>query len=148
MSGRRGMAQKNLDLIEHSRRILAEIQPTTVRGVAYQLFTRGLIENMGTSCVRNVSRMIVIARENGAIPWSWIVDETRNEEWSPSWNGLEDFGEKVVREYRKDFWQRQDFLDQGFQRKRHRRRDRAACIERIRRQLQNPSRFRIRDFAS
>ena len=24
--------------------------------------------------------MLVIARENGAIPWSWIVDETRNEE--------------------------------------------------------------------
>ena len=37
-----------------------------------------------------------------------IVDETRNEEWSPSWNGLEDFGETVVREYRKDFWKRQD----------------------------------------
>ena len=51
MSGR-GMSQKNLDLIEHSRRILAEIQPTTVRGVAYQLFTRGLIENMGNKCVR------------------------------------------------------------------------------------------------
>jgi len=44
MSGR-GMAQKSLDLIEHSRNILAELHPTTVRGVAYQLFTRGLIEN-------------------------------------------------------------------------------------------------------
>jgi hypothetical protein len=54
MSGR-GMAQKSLDLIEHSRRILAAIHPTTVRGVAYQLFTRGLIENMGDKCVRNVS---------------------------------------------------------------------------------------------
>ena len=58
----RGMSQKNLDLIEHCRSILAEIQPTTVRGVAYQLFTRGLIENMGRKCVANVSRMIVIAR--------------------------------------------------------------------------------------
>jgi hypothetical protein len=40
MTGR-GMAQKNLDLIEHSRRILAVMHPATVRGVAYQLFTRG-----------------------------------------------------------------------------------------------------------
>jgi hypothetical protein len=107
MTGR-GMAQKSIDLIGHCRSILAEIQPTTVRGVAYQLFTRGLIENMGRKCVANVSRMIVIARENGIIPWSWIVDETRNEEYSASWSGLGDFGENVVHQYRKDFWQRQD----------------------------------------
>src|ERR1700732_4363757 len=108
MSIGRGRAQKSLDLIEHCRSILAEIQPTTVRGVAYQLFTRGLIENMGRKCVANVSRMIVIAREKGIIPWSWIVDDTRNEKYFPKWNGLEDFGERVVSQYRKDFWQRQD----------------------------------------
>src|SRR3984893_2696997 len=104
----RGMAQKTLDLIEHSRRILTEIKPTTVRGVAYQLFTRGLIENMGRKCVANVSRMIVIAREKGIIPWEWIVDDTRSGRGFPKWNGLEDFGELVVSQYRKDFWQRQD----------------------------------------
>jgi hypothetical protein len=69
----RGMAQKSLDLIEHCRGILAEIHPTTVRGVAYQLFTRGLIENMGLACVRKVSRMLVTAREKEMIPWEWIV---------------------------------------------------------------------------
>jgi hypothetical protein len=76
--------------------------------VAYQLFTGGLIENMGAPCVRNVSRMIVIAREKGIIPWAWIVDETRQEERVSSWNGLGDFGETVVRGYRKDFWQHQN----------------------------------------
>jgi hypothetical protein len=106
MSGR-GMAQKNLALIEHCRSILAEIQPTTVRGVAYQLFTRGLIENMGRKCVANVSRMLVYAREKGIIPWEWIVDDTRQEERVSSWNGLGDFGETIVRGYRKDFWQHQ-----------------------------------------
>jgi hypothetical protein len=107
MSGR-GMARKSIDLIEHSRRILAAIHPTTVRGVAYQLFTQGKIENMGAACVRNVSRLIVIAREKGIIPWKWIVDETRQEERVSSWNGLGDFGETVTRAYRKDFWQHQD----------------------------------------
>ena len=97
MSTGRGMAQKSLDLIEHSRCILADI-----------LFTRGLIENMGRKCVANVSRMLVIAREQRTIPWSWIVDDTRNENYFPKWNGLEDFGERVVSQYRKDFWQRQD----------------------------------------
>ena len=71
-------------------------------------FTRGLIDNMGRKCVANVSRMIVIAREKGIIPWSWIVDDTRREKNFPKWNGLEDFGELVVSQYRKDFWQRQD----------------------------------------
>lgn len=103
-----GMAQKSIDLIDHSYRILAAMHPATVRGVAYQLFTRDLIENMGDKCVRNVSRMIVIAREKGIIPWEWIVDETRQEERVSSWNGLGDFGETVVRGYRKDFWQHQD----------------------------------------
>ena len=103
-----GMAQKSIDLIDHSYRILAAMHPATVRGVAYQLFTRDLIENMGDKCVRNVSRMIVIAREKGIIPWEWIVDETCQEERVSSWNGLGDFGETVVRGYRKDFWQHQD----------------------------------------
>jgi hypothetical protein len=106
MTGR-GMAQKSIDLIKHCRSILAAIHPTTVRGVAYQLFTQGLIENMGAACVRNVSRMIVIAREKEIIPWEWIVDETRQEERVSGWNGLGDFGETVVRAYRKDFWQHQ-----------------------------------------
>jgi hypothetical protein len=104
----RGMSRANLDLIEASWEILEDVQPTTVRGVAYQLFTRGLIENMGVKCVKNVSRLLVIAREQGIVPWEWIVDETRQEERISSWNGLGDFGETVVRGYRKDFWKHQD----------------------------------------
>jgi hypothetical protein len=106
MTGR-GRSQKNIDLIEHSKRILAEIKPSTSRGVAYQLFTRGLIENMGSKCVENVARQIVLAREEGLIPWRWIVDETRWEERSNSWDCLGDFGESVTSQYRKDFWQHQ-----------------------------------------
>ena len=112
-----GMAQKSIDLIDHSYRILAAMHPATVRGVAYQLFTRDLIENMGDKCVRNVSRMIVIAREKGIIPWEWIVDETRQEERVSSWNGLGDFGETVVRGYRKDFWQHQNSWIKVFSKK-------------------------------
>ncbi len=108
MSGGRGMARKSIELIGHCRSVLAAIHPTTVRGVAYQLFTRGLIENMGDKWVRTVSRMVVIAREKEIIPWGWIVDETRQEERVSSWNGLGDFGETVVRGYRKDFWQHQN----------------------------------------
>jgi len=106
MTGR-GMAQKSIDLIEHSRRILVEIQPSTSRGVAYQLFTQGLIENMGDKCVRNVARLLVVAREAGTIPWAWIVDETRGTEGIMTFGTVADFGERMTRGYRKDFWQHQ-----------------------------------------
>jgi hypothetical protein len=48
-----------------------------------------------------------VARERYDIPWSHIVDETRQEEAVSTWNGLGDFGEAVTRSYRRDFWQRQ-----------------------------------------
>src|ERR1700730_7863043 len=104
MSTGRGMAQKSIDLIGQSRRILAAIHPSTVRGVAYQLFVAGFIDDMGAKNTSNVSRLLVKARENGIIPWSWIVDETRQEERASTWDGLGDFGEVVTRSYRKDFW--------------------------------------------
>lgn len=75
MRGGRGMAQKSLDLIESCRRILAELQPTTVRGVCYQLFTRQLIPNMSRNETAKVSRLLVTAREKDIVPWAWIVDE-------------------------------------------------------------------------
>ena len=107
MSGRGILLWKSIDFIGQSQQILAAIQPTTIRSVCYQLFTRGLIENMGSGSTHNVSRLLVIARERGIIPWEWIVDETRQEARVSSWNGLGDFGETVVRGYRKDFWQHQ-----------------------------------------
>lgn len=107
MTGR-GMAQKSLDLIEHSRRILATVQPTSSRGVAYQLFTRGLIENMSARCVGKVAHLLVLARENGTIPWEWIVDDSRKEEGVSTWGGLGDFSNQCALQYRDDFWRRQD----------------------------------------
>jgi hypothetical protein len=70
----RGLALKSESLIEASRQILEEIHPSTVRGVCYQLFTRGLIASMGAKDVPTVLRLLVIARENGRIPWHHIVD--------------------------------------------------------------------------
>jgi hypothetical protein len=106
MTGR-GMAQKSLDLIDACASILAEIQPTTVRSVCYQLFTRGLIESMSRNETAKVSRLLVIGRENGSIPWNWIVDETREAERVPAWKGLGDYSETILRSYRRDFWELQ-----------------------------------------
>jgi hypothetical protein len=103
----RGMAQKSLDLIDACKSILAEIQPTTVRSVCYQLFTRGLIESKSRNETAKVSRLLVVARENGSIPWDWIVDETREAERVSGWKGLGDYSETILRSYRRDFWELQ-----------------------------------------
>jgi hypothetical protein len=83
-----------------------ENHPVTVRGCAYHLFTRKppLIDNMGKNCTNEVSRILTVAREEGAIPWDWIVDETRSVERKPSWDDIEDFGRSVLVGYRKDRW--------------------------------------------
>ena len=73
----RGKAQHNLDLIAAARDILSELQPTTVRGVCYQLFILRLIPSMAKNETNRVSKQLTDAREEGEIPWEWIVDDTR-----------------------------------------------------------------------
>jgi hypothetical protein len=87
--------------------ILEEIQPATVRAVCYRLFTQQLIDSMAKNETAKVSRLLVKARETGAIPWEHIVDETREAERISAWNNLADYGDAILRAYRKNFWSMQ-----------------------------------------
>ena len=100
----RGKAESTLALIDAAYDILEEIQPATVRAVCYRLFTQGLIASMAKTETNRVSRQLTEAREDGTIPWSWIVDETREAERTPSWDNPAGFVESVRRAYRKDHW--------------------------------------------
>ena len=72
-----GVEQRNrIDLIEAMEVIVAAAQPITGRGVGYKLFTAGLIPSMEAEMQR-VYRLLKEAREEGMIPWEWIVDESR-----------------------------------------------------------------------
>lgn len=103
----RGKAQQTLELIEAARRILAEIQPATIRAVCYRLFIEGLIPSMEKANTNRVSTQLVWARENAVIPWGWIVDETRAPERIASWDSPKDIFEAAARQYRFDFWSMQ-----------------------------------------
>lgn len=100
----RGRARKTIAILAACHRILEEIQPASVRAVCYRLFTEGLIENMGKSCTNGVSRLLTLAREEGEIPWSWIVDETREAEAVSTWDNPEQIISAAVRGYRKNYW--------------------------------------------
>jgi len=105
----RGKSQRNLDLIDAAYDILNEINPASVRGACYQLFTRKLIASMARSETCRVSKQLTDARERGDIPWHWIVDETREAERVNAWKNPAAYFETVRRAYRRDRWTRQKY---------------------------------------
>ena len=103
----RGKALKSLRLIGAAVDILREIQPATVRAVCYRLFTLGLIPDMSKNSTNRVGVQLVYAREQGHIPWAWIVDETREAERIAQWDDPEDYARTVQRSYRRSRWNEQ-----------------------------------------
>jgi hypothetical protein len=93
----RGKTQRTKDLIATCHDILAGIAPATVRAVCYRLFTLGLIDSMAKTNTNRVSTALVYAREEGLIPWEWIVDETREAERVAAWSDLAAFSGVVQR---------------------------------------------------
>lgn len=104
---RRGMAKASLDLIKAMRDIAEAVQPVTGRGIGYKLFTAGLIPSMSTNDMQKVYRLLRIGREQGDIPWNWIVDETRELERVSTWDDPAQYARAVARSYRRDFWNQQ-----------------------------------------
>ena len=103
----RGKSKASLELIDASIKILEAIQPCSVRAVCYQLFMKKLITDMGKNSTGAVGKQLVYARENGLIPWAWIVDETREAETIASWDSPESIIQVAVKSYRKDYWEMQ-----------------------------------------
>src|SRR5262249_51337294 len=103
----RGMARRSLDLIEAMYAAAAAAQPITGRGIGYKLFVAGLIASMSKPEMARVYRLLTVAREQGMIPWDWIVDETRELERTAVWDNPEQYARAVSQSYRRDFWNQQ-----------------------------------------
>ena len=105
--GQRGRAKATLDLIATCSEIIAQVQPITVRGVCYKLFVAGLIDSMASKNTQKISRLLTQAREEGLIPWEWIVDETRRMEGGGGFRDLRQYAKAIEHSYRRDFWAHQ-----------------------------------------
>ena len=103
----RGISKDSHRLIDASYQILEEIRPATVRAVCYRLFTMEIIPNMSKNSTGKVSKRLVYARENGLIPWEWIVDETREAERVSLWDNPDQIISSSIKGYRRDYWQDQ-----------------------------------------
>jgi hypothetical protein len=103
----RGRAQASIDLIAAMHEEAEAAQPITGRGIGYKLFARGLIPSMAPAEMQRVYRLLRQAREEGTIPWEWIVDETRELERVSTWDDPAAYARAVARSYRRDFWNQQ-----------------------------------------
>lgn len=103
MSGR-GKSKASLALVDAAIRIAESIQPITIRGLCYQLFIAGLLPSMAKGNTDKVSKQLVWAREQGLLPWAWVVDETREAERIVSWENPEALARAAASQYRKDRW--------------------------------------------
>src|SRR3974390_2193265 len=103
----RGKARRSLELIEAMYAAAKESQPITGRGIGYKLFSKGLIPSMARSEMQRVYRLLKEAREQGMVPWQWIVDETRSLERRAAWDDPAHYARTVARSYRRDFWKQQ-----------------------------------------
>lgn len=103
----RGLATKTLSLIAECYDILEEIQPASVRAVCYRLFVNKRIPDMSKNSTGKISRVLTTAREQGYIPWEWIVDENRSLERAAQWDNADEFLRVVTRGYRRDYWESQ-----------------------------------------
>src|SRR5689334_1966707 len=100
----RGRSQKSLALVQLAREILEEIQPASVRAVCYQLFTRGAIPSMEKTQTNRVGTLLTRAREEGEIPWEWIVQEGRAVEKIATWADPAGFARAVQSSYKRNKW--------------------------------------------
>jgi hypothetical protein len=66
-----------------------------------------LIPSMGRNDMQKVYRLLRQAREEGEIPWEWIVDESRDLEKRSTWADPTAYARTVARSYRRDFWDQQ-----------------------------------------
>ena len=93
-------------IVDIAYTILADDHPMTVRQVYYQLVARQIIKNQDSQYKR-ISRILVDARKDGAIPWDWIEDRLRRPRAVSMWEDLTDFGTDAVQAYRRNVWTEQ-----------------------------------------
>jgi len=98
----RGRSATTYTLLSRAREILETIQPCSVRAVAYQLFTRGLIPSMEKTETNRISALLTWAREEDEIPFDWIVQEGRAIERVATWDDPAAYARAVQASYRRN----------------------------------------------
>jgi hypothetical protein len=92
------------DLDRALAKIVAEIEPATVRQVFYQGVVCGLVPKDEARGYKLVQRRLVKLRETGEIPYGWITDNVRIVRGHNRYGGPEDYAKVAAEFYRRDYW--------------------------------------------
>jgi hypothetical protein len=84
-------------------RIVAAMEPMTVRQVFYQATVHGLVEKTEAG-YGQVQRELAKLRRDGRLPWGWIADNTRWQRKPRSYSDPDEALRHTARFYRKDLW--------------------------------------------
>jgi hypothetical protein len=104
----RGRSAATKELLQAAVEILEEIQPATVRGVCYRLFSAGYLPSMEKGSTDKLSNLLARAREDGDVPWEWIVDDGRRPQRPGVWSSPTVFADAVTQSFRLNPWDQQD----------------------------------------
>lgn len=95
------------DEVEARRRALRDIvrtmKPMTVRQVFYQASVRGIVDKTEAGYTK-VQVDLVQMRRAGALPYSWLADNTRWQRKPRTFDGIEQALDETARFYRKSLW--------------------------------------------
>jgi hypothetical protein len=84
--------------------VLEADHPQTVRGLFYQLVSRGVVPKTEAAYKATVGRLSVRMRRAGRLPYMWIADETRWMRKPRSYTGLEAALKRTAETYRRALW--------------------------------------------
>lgn len=99
---RRTNAEK-ADLRAVIRDVLEADQPMTLRGLFYQLVSRGAIDKTEQAYGR-LSRDLCQLRNDGVVPWEWVLDNTRSIAVPITFSSTRSALRRISGVYRRDPW--------------------------------------------
>ena len=88
--------------------ILTADHPQTVRQVFYQMVSRGFVDKTEQEYDGTVCRLLGEMREDGRVPWDWVIDNTRWVRRPVTYDGLSHAIYSLARGYRRDLWKNAD----------------------------------------
>ncbi len=105
---RRGRSAATIELGQTARDVLAESEyAMTLRHLYYRLVAQGAIPKDHTSYIK-LGRVMRLLREDGTVPWEWLVDHVRSVIRRRTWDGVEDMLGDTAELYRRDLMRNQD----------------------------------------
>jgi hypothetical protein len=105
------LTRRTPEQMEAARQSICEVlqttHPMTLRGLFYQLVSRGAIPKT-EQAYENLGRMLCKLRKNGVVPWSWVLDNTRRLHRVNTFSSVSEGLEALRTQYRRDPWDDQD----------------------------------------